>query len=329
MSSTRPSSLAWVLLVAGPAMMSVNYIVARSAASEIPPHLLAFLRWLTAFAVMLPFALPALRRQWPAWRSEWRQGLLLGAFGMWICGAWVYEGGRSTSATNIALLYAVAPVMIAVGAARLFGERMTGPQKLGVLLALSGTLLVIAKGSLDNVLAVRLVVGDLWIAGAVVSWTAYALLLRRLHSVLAPLARLTVICAGGLVVLAPFTAAEWLLMDAPVLTGKGVMLAVIAGLLPGFGAYQAHLYVQRELGPARASLVLYLGPVWAAILGWLWLDELPQWYHCAAAGLILPGIFLATRGGPESVAESGDGPSATDDQTLQSSSMSPGTRRNA
>jgi drug/metabolite transporter (DMT)-like permease len=80
------------------------------------------------------------------------------------------------------------------------------------------------------------------------------------------------------------------------------MLAVIAGLLPGFGAYQAHLYVQRELGPARASLVLYLGPVWAAIFGWLWLDELPQWYHYVAGGMILPGIFLATRGGPKAPA---------------------------
>ena len=54
--------------------------------------------------------------------------------------------------------------------------------------------------------------------------------------------------------------------------------------------------VQRELGAARTGLILYLGPIYAALTAWMLLGEQPQWYHGLGAALILPGIWLATRG---------------------------------
>ncbi len=38
---------------------------------------------------------------------------MLGILGMGICGAFVYVGADTTSATNIGLIYATAPIMIA------------------------------------------------------------------------------------------------------------------------------------------------------------------------------------------------------------------------
>jgi hypothetical protein len=57
---------------------------------------------------------------------EWRQFVVLGALGMWVCGAFVYVGGHSTSAVNIGLLYAAPPVAIAVLSALSLRERMSG-----------------------------------------------------------------------------------------------------------------------------------------------------------------------------------------------------------
>ena len=66
--------------------------------------------------------------------------------GMLICGAWVYQGARSTGAMNIALIYAASPVLIGLGAAWWLGERFGPRLALGVLLALAGVLHVIVKG---------------------------------------------------------------------------------------------------------------------------------------------------------------------------------------
>jgi len=161
-----------------PAMWSANYIVARAAPETIGPHLLAFSRWSLALCLMLPVAIPELYRKWPLWSREWRSFLMLGALGMWICGAFVYIGGHTTEALNIGLLYALAPVLIAVASALLFDDRLRGLQIVGLVLSLVGMLIIVIKGSLGNLVSVNFTRGDLWIMTAVLSWTLYSILLR-------------------------------------------------------------------------------------------------------------------------------------------------------
>ncbi len=291
----RRATFAHALLYITPLMWSANYIVARMAVGVVEPHLLALMRWTLACAMMLPLAWPALARNWPAWRREWKDLLLLGALGMWICGAFVYIGAANTTATNIGLLYAVAPVLIAVGSAAWLRERLGPAQVAGVALALTGTLLIVVKGSLADLLAFRLGTGDLWIVASVLAWTAYSLLLRGRPSVLDSFARLTAIALGGVVVLIPFTIAEVALTGLPEPTVAMFTLAFVAALLPGFLSYQSYSFMQRELGVARTALVMYLSPIYAAGVAWAILGEVPQWFHGAGALLILPGIYLATR----------------------------------
>ncbi len=297
MSSSQRALLAQLLIFITPVFWSANYIVARAGSGVIEPHLLAFLRWLFAFALMLPFALPELLRLWPLWRSEWKNFLFMGALGMWICGAFVYIGGHTTEALNIGLLYALAPVFIAVISARLFSDHLRGSQIIGSVLSICGMLLIIARGSWQNVVDVQFTRGDLWIVAAVVSWTAYSIFLKHRESVLGPFARLTMITFGGVVVLLPFTVVEYLHAGGPADWSGALWLSVVAAVLPGFGAYQAYSFMQRELGAARAGQVLYLGPLYTALIGWWLLSEPPVWYHVAGALLILPGMYLATRQG--------------------------------
>lgn len=291
---------AQVLLFVTPLLWSANYIGARAAVGVIGPHQLAFWRWAIAFLVMLPIAWPALRRAWPAWRSEWKSLLVLGALGMWICGAFVYIGAETSPAVNISLLYALAPVLIAILSVRLLGERLGPVQLAGAAVALAGVAVILFKGSSANVVAVRLTVGDLWIGVAMLSWTAYSLIQKRQSSVLDQFARLTVVTLAGVIVLIPFTLIEiaWIGLPEPSWSVVGLILAM--ALLPGFGAYQAHAFVQRELGAARTGLILYLGPIYAALVAWLLLGEQPQWFHAVGAALILPGIWLAARPGQRS-----------------------------
>ncbi len=295
LSADKRKRLAFFLVIITPAMWSANYIVARAAPGVIGPHLLAFSRWALALCIMLPFALPEIYRKWPEWRLEWRQFLFLGGLGMWICGAFVYIGGHTTEALNIGLLYALAPVLIAVASARLFDDHLQALQIFGVCLSLVGMLMVVLKGSWGNLVEVNFTRGDLWILTAVACWTLYSILLRKWTSVLSNFTRLAVITCGGLIVLLPFTLAEVATTGLPVDWGRAMLIAVVAAVLPGFGAYQAYSFLQQELGAARAGLVLYVSPLYTALIAWWLLSESPHWYHAAGACLILPGMFLAMR----------------------------------
>jgi drug/metabolite transporter (DMT)-like permease len=294
--AARRARWAPVLMFVVPALWSSNYIIARSASGVIDPHLLATGRWLLAGVLLLAFLGPAgVRSLLRHGRQEWRHTLILGALGMGICGAWVYQGARSTTATNIALLYAATPVAIAALSTRLLGEHLRLRQKAGALLALAGVLFVIAKGQPMNLLAVRFTTGDLWIVACALSWTAYSVLLTWWPSKLGTGERLVAIIAGGLVALLPFTLAEAWLSSGPPLGLHAAALVVLAAVLPGVLSYSAYSYLQREMGAARTALMLYLAPVYGAGLAWALLGEVPGWYHAVGAALILPSIALATR----------------------------------
>ena len=80
---------ATILLFVTPALWSVNYLVARASADVVAPHMLAFWRWLLAGAMLGGLARHDIWRHRDAITREWKQLLVLGALGMWICGAFV------------------------------------------------------------------------------------------------------------------------------------------------------------------------------------------------------------------------------------------------
>ena len=295
MTPSAKIRLAYILMFVTPALWGVNYLVARSAVATVAPHALALGRWILAGLLLTALSWRELAAHRDAIRREWPHLLVFGALGMWICGAFVYIGAHTTSATNIGLLYAISPVLIALVSTLFLGERMGPLQAAGVALALAGVVHVVVKGQWATLATVRFTVGDLWILGAASSWTVYALLLKAWPTVFGPMARLALICWGGVLVLIPFTVVEALAFMPTEVSWRtfGYMLAV--ALFPGFGAYLSYAFMQRELGAARVGVVLYLGPLYSAGLAWAVLGEPVRSFHVGGAALILPGIWLATR----------------------------------
>jgi drug/metabolite transporter (DMT)-like permease len=288
--------LAIALVFVAPALWSVNYLVARWAPGVIAPHMLALGRWAVAAAVLGAFCWREIVDQRSAVRAEAWHLIVLGALGMWVCGAFVYIGARSTSAVNISLIYAGSPVLIALASALWLHERFGVRQWLGVALALAGVVHIVIRGQWTALAEVRINHGDAWIAVAMVAWAAYSLLLRAWPSAFGALARLTLIACGGVVVLVPFALAEALWWGWPsTLSWRSAALVLAAALLPGAAAYGAYSQMQRVLGAARVGTVLYLGPIYAAAAAWLVLGERVEGFHVVGAALVLAGIALATR----------------------------------
>lgn len=295
--------LGLVLLL--PALWAANFLIARSASGIIGPHMLALQRWVLAALVFCLMSHRELRAQWRTVLAEWPHMLVLGALGMWICGAWVYVAAHSTGATNMALIYSLSPVLIIVVSGLWLGERLSPRQALGVGLAFLGVLHVVVQGRWSNLLQVRLVAGDFWILGAALSWTFFTLLLKRWSTSLGSNARLAAISVAGVLVLLPFALWEAVTGPVPAFSAEGFVLALLAALLPGFGAYLVYDLLIRQLGTMRAGVVLYLVPPYAAVLAWLVLGEPIRGFHLLGLALILPGIYLANRRGPPVPAEPG------------------------
>jgi drug/metabolite transporter (DMT)-like permease len=294
-SVQRHSRLALLLLWLVPALWAINYIVARKAPGVIGPHLLALGRWGIAGLLLVGLSGPELWRARADLARSWWQYLILGTMGMLVCGAWVYQGARSTEAMNIALIYSASPVLISLGAVIWLGEGFGWRQGLGVLLALAGVMHVVVRGQWMALADLHWVAGDVWIVAATVAWAAYALLQKKWPSPLGPTARLAAICIGGVVVLLPFALWEALQPDLTHWNRQALLLVIVAALVPGLGAYWIYGWAQKILGASRVAVALYLSPLYAAVAAWGVLDEPLGLHHALGAALILPGVFLVTQ----------------------------------
>jgi len=278
-----------------PALWAVNFLCARLAPGVVDPHVLALGRWGIAGLLLGWFArheIWAERHQ--IWRDRW-QYLVLGSLGMLVCGAWVYWGARTTTAMNIALIYATSPVLIVWGSAIWLGEKMRWRQVMGVALALLGVVHVVVKGDWGALTHFQWVQGDWLIMAATLSWAGYALLQKKWTCSLSSTARLACICAAGVVTLLPFALWEWGQPQSPAWSWYASVLMLSVALVPGIGAYWIYGWAQKNLGASRTSMTLYLGPLWGALVSWCLLGESLGWHHAMGCLLILPGVALVVQ----------------------------------
>ncbi len=284
--------IALVLVCLMPLLWTVNLVVARQATGVITPHVLALGRWTLAGVILAWWSRHELWRKRREVIQAWPQSLVLGACGMWICGAWVYIGAQSTGAMNIALVYASAPVLITLGSVLWLRERFSLWQALGVGLSLAGVLHVVVRGEWAHLAEVQLVTGDLWVVCSAVAWAAFSLFQKKWHSSLGAMARLATMCAGGVVVILPFALYELSAADTPVLGRQALLQVVATALIPGVAAYWIYGWTLKVLGASRVAVILYAGPLYAALVAWGVLDEPLGLYHLAGGLLILSGVGL-------------------------------------
>jgi drug/metabolite transporter (DMT)-like permease len=293
-SSSKPDRSAWVLMVIAPVLLTSNMLVARWVEGGIPPVAMAFGRWSLTFLILLPFVAGRLWRGRAAIAREWPGLLVLGGLGMGVCGAPVYIGAETTTATNIGLIYAASPILIVLLGRAFWGETVTVRQGAGIALCLSGVLTIIARGDAAVLYTLSFSVGDLWIVFAMAGWALYSVLLRRWPSRLSLLVRFAAITLGGVLCMAPFFAAEMALGERALLDTRTLGTMLFLALIPSISAYLIYGRLVAVLGPSRAGLLMYLVPLCNAGLAWVLLGERLQAYHLLGIGLILPGLYLAT-----------------------------------
>jgi drug/metabolite transporter (DMT)-like permease len=285
---------AYVLLTFTALFWAGNSIVGRAARDFVPPLALSFWRWFLAFLLLLPLALPQLRKDWPVLKRQWPILVVLGTCGIGAFNSLLYSGLNYTTALNGMLLQAAQPALILGAGALLFGDPASRMQLGGALLSLLGVLTIVAKGSAGALLALRLNLGDMLILAAILLWTLYSVLLRKKPAT-HPLSFLAATLAVGIVMILPLYLVELAqgrrIVSAPESWGAIAYVAVFPSLI-------AYLFFTRGvelIGSARAGQFLNIMPAFGAILSVLPLGEQFRLYHLVGIALIGGGIILAER----------------------------------
>ena len=287
------------LLVLAPLLWAGNAVVGRLVYDLVPPITLNFLRWVLAFGLLLPLAHGVLRPSSPIW-VHWRRYALLGLLGIGLYNALQYMALQTSTPINVTLVGSSMPVwMLAVGAV-FFGVSVTRRQFAGAALSMAGVLLVLSRGEWSQLLALRLVPGDVFMLLATISWAFYSWLLVRTSepaSVRADWAAfLMAQLVFGLGWSGAFAGVEWASGRTHIVWGwpLAAALAFIA-IGPAVVAYRCWGVGVQRAGPAVAGFFSNLTPLFAALMSAAFLGEAPRLFHAAAFALIVGGIVVSSR----------------------------------
>ena len=279
----------WFAFAALGIIWGLPYFFIKIALEDVPPLALAFSRLLLAALVLLPIAwhrgaLRGLRRH--------KLPILMFALVEFAIPFSVISiGERWISSSVTGILIAMVPLSIAL-IQRFFGvkERLSSWRIVGLLVGFVGVAVLVGAGTIDGRM------GWVGVGCMVVATIGYAigpLIIQRYLSNLDSIGPLSMsLLVASAILLVPA------LLELPIAMPSSLALISIAilGIVCTAIAMLLMFYLVRHAGASRATVITYINPAVAALLGVLVLHEQFGVGGMIAFVLILLGSWLATRG---------------------------------
>lgn len=282
------------LAVLATLIWSGNFVIARGVIKTIPPVTLAFYRWLLATVIILPFAWKYFINELKIVKQHFLFFLFAAATGISMFNTFVYIAGHYSSAINLAILGTCSSPIMSVILARIFLKERIPPLRIaGMIVCVSGILLLLSKGSFQNLLAFRFTNGDWWILAAALTFAIYNTTVRKKPSGMHPVNFLFVIFLLGTIMLLPFYIHE--------LNTKGGIEINIANassiIYLGLGASVICFLIWNKaihaLGSGRTALFGNLIPIFSTTEAVIFLNEKITAIHIISFILVVAGLIIA------------------------------------
>ncbi len=272
-----------------------NLVAARFGTGEFSPLFFIALRLTIATVCFLPFMVTG-GRKFPTNRETWGLAVISGILGVAIPMSTFILSLQYMSSGLVSIFVTAAPAFIAI-AAHFFlpEERLSAFKWIGVGLALAGSIFLVGLGEsgLADVGRVN-IWGPIFILVGLIGDAANAIFVRRtMRDQDTNQVTGIRLFTAALILTALTLAFETPSFDG--VTGWGVFSLVYAALIGAIAGQFMAFYIMREFGAISFSMVAFVIPVVATILGVFLLGEIVTWGMGIGVILIAAGIWVLNR----------------------------------
>jgi drug/metabolite transporter (DMT)-like permease len=277
---------AWILFAAMSLLWGVPYLLIKVAVAELEPTAIVFVRLLLAVLVLVPLAF--LRGALDDVRRRWRPLVTIAVVGIVAPFLLIAYGELHITSSLAALLVSADPLFIVLLALRFDAtERASGVRLIGLCLGLVGVAVLLGVHLAGDGMAA---LGGAMLLGAAFCYAVSALVVKRVTD-LPPLGATAATLTAAMVLLAPLAA-----LNVPTHAPSWPVIGSLAalGVVCTALAYVVYYNLIVAAGAVRASLITYVNPAVAVVLGVLVLGEPVTPGTIVGFALILVGCALST-----------------------------------
>ena len=271
-----------------------TFVAGRSLAQNVGPFSAAFFRFAVAsvFLVLLTWKVEGkfsvLRR------GQILPVLLLGLTGVFCYNLFFFKGLKLIEASRAAVIISNNPIFIALFSALIFKEKLNSLKVAGILISVSGAIIVISRGNLLGILQGNLGLGEFYIFLCVLSWVIFSLLGKAVMADLSPLSSVAYSSITGTVLLflpalregmadcVYYSISDW----------WNIFYLGFFGTVLGFVWFYEGI---NHIGPTKAGLFINFVPISAILLAFVILGEPLTLSLLIGTLLVSTGVYLTNR----------------------------------
>ena len=269
-----------------------TFIAGRMISETVNPCSASFLRFVIAsfflivITIKIEGKLPKLKK------NQVIPVILLGFTGVFAYNILFLTGLRYINAGRAALIIALNPIFISLLSAFFFKERLNLIKITGIIMSVTGAIIVISNGSITDFVGYKFGKGELLICGCVLCWTSYSLIGRAVMDDLSPiisvcyssiigtlLLSVPALFSGILSHIGSYSAVDWL----------NIFYLGFFGTVLGFFWYYEGI---NEIGPTKSSVFINFVPISAILLAFFILHEQITPSLLFGAVLVVSGVYF-------------------------------------
>jgi len=284
-------ALTLVSLLWGVASPVIKYTL-----NYLSPYSFLFWRFLLVSIIFLPFFFYFLKKQ-PIKAKDLPWLIVLEFLGTPLNLILLFVGYEKTTSMDGVLISATAPIFIAIGGALFLKEKVTKIERIGLAIAVLGSLITISQPIFEGNLLKGSLAGNFLVFLSVIVWVAYVLGYKKRSFKYHPVISTAIGFFIGLVTIFPLVIIKenstifnfsFLIFNFNALLGVGYMV-VFSSVI----AYTLYEYGLSLIEASEATIFAYLQPIFAAPVAMLWLGERITLPFILGAIVIATGVFIS------------------------------------
>ena len=269
-----------------------SFIATKIALNELTPKTIISLRLILASSLLLIIAL--IRKE--DFSVNRRNHLnifvlaLIAVFHLWI----QVTGLKFTTAANTGWIIGTAPIFMAILALVFFREKITALQIIGIVIAMTGLLLLVGKGDITNINLIENK-GDLLVLASAFTWGVYSMVNKKISLSYPPLMIILYLFIMMAIIIIPFNLNKETINSVIHLSSISWVAVSFLGLFCSGIAYVIWAYALREMESAKVGAFLYFEPLVTVLAAWIFLAETITILMILSGIIITIGVFMVNK----------------------------------